>query len=187
MTTDAIYKIVASYVQKWRALGARISPHALRATFITLALDGHAPLHKVQYAVGHADPRTTERYHTTKANIEDAAGDYFTLDAPNRDTMPPKGALAARIGPYLAYDLAPDGANEYMVLPQLRDQAAIRTGPTGADHYTEEWMYGSVVDALIAYHAWERAPGTAPQGWTRHTTLAREIEYHHAQKDGPQP
>lgn len=37
-------------------------PHQFRATFITEALDAGVPLHEVQAAVHHADPRTTQRY-----------------------------------------------------------------------------------------------------------------------------
>lgn len=39
-----------------------MSPHSLRHTFITLALDAGAALRDVQDAAGHADPRTTRRY-----------------------------------------------------------------------------------------------------------------------------
>ena len=52
---------------------------AVRHAFITLALDGGAPLHKVQAAAGHADPRTTERYWRTRQNIDDNAVDYVRL------------------------------------------------------------------------------------------------------------
>ncbi len=78
LTTDGILKIVQHRAKQGGI--PLISPHALRATFITLALDGGAPLHKVQYAAGHADPRTTERYHRTKRNLDDHASDYFRLE-----------------------------------------------------------------------------------------------------------
>jgi integrase/recombinase XerD len=39
-----------------------LSPHSLRHTFVTLALDAGASLRDVQDAAGHADPRTTRRY-----------------------------------------------------------------------------------------------------------------------------
>ncbi len=54
-----------------------LSPHGLRASFITLALEGGAALHKVQYAAGHQDPRTTERYQKRKLNLDDNAVDYI--------------------------------------------------------------------------------------------------------------
>ena len=54
-------------------------PHGLRATFVTLALEGGAPLHLVQRAAGHADPRTTERYWRRKEGLDDNAVDYIRL------------------------------------------------------------------------------------------------------------
>lgn len=46
----------------------RASPHWLRHTFGTRALERHAPLEVVQRQLGHADPRTTMRY--AKAQLE---------------------------------------------------------------------------------------------------------------------
>jgi integrase len=43
-------------------LGRAVSPHALRHTFVTAALDAGSALHEVQRFVGHASPATTERY-----------------------------------------------------------------------------------------------------------------------------
>lgn len=57
----------------------RLTPHGLRATFVTLALEGGAKLHQVQYAVGHADPRTTEHYQKRKLNLADNASDYVHI------------------------------------------------------------------------------------------------------------
>ncbi len=56
---------------------ANLTPHGLRATFITIALSKGAALYKVQYAVGHNDPRTTERYQKDKINLDDNAADYI--------------------------------------------------------------------------------------------------------------
>lgn len=55
------------------------SPHGLRATFITLALEAGATISRVQDAAGHKDPRTTDRYRRRKANLDDNAADYITL------------------------------------------------------------------------------------------------------------
>lgn len=64
--------------------GARIdvpnlTVHSLRATFATLLLNGPnpAPLHKVQVAMGHADPRTTQRYWKNQVDLDDNAVDYL--------------------------------------------------------------------------------------------------------------
>jgi integrase/recombinase XerD len=56
-----------------------LTPHGLRATFITLSLEGGASLHQVQYASRHADPRTTERYQKRKLNLDDNAVDYIRI------------------------------------------------------------------------------------------------------------
>lgn len=50
-----------------------ISPHSLRHTFVTLALDAGVPLHHVQDDAGHADPRTTQRYNRARRSLERAA------------------------------------------------------------------------------------------------------------------
>lgn len=49
---------------------ARISPHGLRHTFATLALDGGATLDDLQDTMGHADPRTTRRYDRARNRID---------------------------------------------------------------------------------------------------------------------
>jgi integrase len=60
-----------------KAIGLKLTPHGLRASFITLALEGGAKLQQAQYAAGHADPRTTERYQKRKFNLDDNAVDYI--------------------------------------------------------------------------------------------------------------
>ncbi|MBD1542248.1 tyrosine-type recombinase/integrase [Arthrobacter sp. IA7] len=52
----------------------RISPHSLRHTFATLALDAGAALHDLQDSMGHADPRTTRRYDRARQNLSKSAG-----------------------------------------------------------------------------------------------------------------
>lgn len=47
-----------------------IKPHALRHGFITDALDAGAPLHEVQDAAGHRDPRTTQRYNRRRGRLD---------------------------------------------------------------------------------------------------------------------
>jgi site-specific recombinase XerD len=78
LSTNAIENIVKHYA-KLAELPVHLSPHGLRASFVTLALEGGAKLEQVQYAVGHADPRTTERYQKRKLNLEDHASDYLHL------------------------------------------------------------------------------------------------------------
>lgn len=65
-----------------RAAGVHpISPHSLRHTFVTSALAAGVPLHRVQDAAGHADPRTTRRYdrarHQREGHAAYAVGVYL--------------------------------------------------------------------------------------------------------------
>lgn len=45
-------------------------PHQLRHAFITTALTAGAALHDVQDSAGHADPRTTMRYHRSRYALD---------------------------------------------------------------------------------------------------------------------
>ena len=51
-------------------IGKEISPHSLRHTFITLALDAGVALRDVQEAASHADPRTTMRYDHGRQSLD---------------------------------------------------------------------------------------------------------------------
>jgi site-specific recombinase XerD len=75
ISTHLIQRVLEKYTEL-AGLEMKLTPHSLRATFVTLALEGGAKLQQVQYAVGHADPRTTERYQKRKLNLDDAATDY---------------------------------------------------------------------------------------------------------------
>lgn len=46
-----------------------VTPHSLRHTYATLALDAGAQLHEVQDSMGHADPRTTRRYDRARNRL----------------------------------------------------------------------------------------------------------------------
>ena len=60
LTRQAIYGLIGRLA---RAAGVgELSPHGLRATMVTLALDAGMPLRDVQDSARHADPRTTRRY-----------------------------------------------------------------------------------------------------------------------------
>jgi hypothetical protein len=47
-----------------------ISPHSLRHSSITTALDAGVPLRDVQEAASHADPRTTMRYDRARRSLD---------------------------------------------------------------------------------------------------------------------
>jgi integrase/recombinase XerD len=51
------------------ASAERISPHSMRHTFATTALDAGVPLRDVQDSMGHRDPRTTRLYDRTRGNL----------------------------------------------------------------------------------------------------------------------
>jgi site-specific recombinase XerD len=67
-----------------RAAGVEhaVFPHALRHGFVTAALDAGVPLHRVQDAAGHRDPRTTRRYDRARGALDNHAtyvvATYFT-------------------------------------------------------------------------------------------------------------
>lgn len=79
ISDQIIQRVVETACEK-AGLNLKITPHALRATFVTLALSGGAKLEQVQYAVGHADPRTTERYQKRKINLDNNAVDFVRFD-----------------------------------------------------------------------------------------------------------
>lgn len=54
-------------------IGKPLSPHGLRHTSATLALEAGVPLHVVQDHLGHADPRTTRRYDRARGRLDNAA------------------------------------------------------------------------------------------------------------------
>lgn len=55
---------------KAAGIDKRISPHSLRHSFITTALDAGVPLRDVQEAASHADPRTTMRYDRGRGSLD---------------------------------------------------------------------------------------------------------------------
>ena len=57
-------------------IASGVHPHALRHAFATLALEAGASLRRTKYAMGHSDPRTTERYDRARDNLAGNAADY---------------------------------------------------------------------------------------------------------------
>lgn len=66
--TDAA-KLLTRLGQK-AGIVKRVSPHVLRHTHATLALQLGVPLHHLQDSLGHTDPRTTRRYDHTRHRLE---------------------------------------------------------------------------------------------------------------------
>jgi site-specific recombinase XerD len=67
--------IVARFVRR-AAIAAgiptadRITPHSFRHAWATLAREAGATLEERQHALGHADPRTTQRYDRARASLD---------------------------------------------------------------------------------------------------------------------
>ena len=76
LTRRAISQRIADYGKLVGIQNAH--PHRFRATFITEAIDAGVPLHEVQGAVHHADPKTTQRYdrHVRGAGVSNALAKY---------------------------------------------------------------------------------------------------------------
>jgi integrase len=71
-----IERVVKHYTE---VLGIeKLTPHGLRASFITLSIESGANTHPDAIR-GHEDPRTTELYLTRKLNLDDNAVDYLKL------------------------------------------------------------------------------------------------------------
>ena len=62
----------------------RISPHSVRHSFITAALDAGVPLRDVQEAASHADPRTTTRYDRGRGWLDGHAPTSWRRSSPER-------------------------------------------------------------------------------------------------------
>ena len=67
LTRQAIYGLIARLARA--ADVGELSPHGLRATMVTLALDSGMPLRDVQDSARHADPRTTRRYDRDRHSL----------------------------------------------------------------------------------------------------------------------
>lgn len=71
LTPKAVWVLVRrtareAAIESW----AKLSPHSLRHTAITLALDAGAPLRDVQDFAGHRDARTTRRYDRAREDLD---------------------------------------------------------------------------------------------------------------------
>jgi integrase/recombinase XerD len=70
LTRQQAARVVARLARR-AGIAKPISPHSLRHTAITLALDDGASLRTVQASVGHADPKTTVRYDRARRGLDD--------------------------------------------------------------------------------------------------------------------
>ena len=72
MNRHAAARIVRR-VSKKAGITKHLSPHSLRHSFITAALDAGVPLRDVQHAARHADPRTTSYYDHGRKSFDSHA------------------------------------------------------------------------------------------------------------------
>lgn len=82
---------------KGAGIDKQVTPHALRHSFITAALDAGVSLRDVQEAASHADPRTTMRYDRARQSF-DRHATYIVATFPRRSQplIPPAGYRAGR-------------------------------------------------------------------------------------------
>jgi integrase/recombinase XerD len=73
-----VYRTILAYAKE-AGIEAHLTPHGMRASFVTLSLEGGAKLEQVQMAARHKDPRTTERYWRRRNQLDDNAVDYIKL------------------------------------------------------------------------------------------------------------
>ena len=66
---------VVRRLAKRAGIDKKVSPHSLRHSFITAALDAGVALRDVQEAASHADPRTTMRYDRARRSLDRHATD----------------------------------------------------------------------------------------------------------------
>lgn len=74
MATSEIYRTIRRLAKR-AGITKHISPHSLRHSYATLALDAGLPLRDLQTDMGHGDPRSTRRYDRSRERL-DRSGAY---------------------------------------------------------------------------------------------------------------
>lgn len=74
---DIVYSIVKSAAQRAGLPLDKVTPHALRRTYITLGGERGIPLKARQLSVGHVSQATTERYDKARDAAKTAPGQVF--------------------------------------------------------------------------------------------------------------
>jgi integrase/recombinase XerD len=78
LSTRMVWNIVARWGQ-WGGVG-KLSPHDLRRTAITRALDQNLTYRQVQMMSGHKDPKTVMRYDHHRENLEQNAVNHLSYE-----------------------------------------------------------------------------------------------------------
>ncbi len=79
LSTTMVWHIVRKWGE-WSGVG-RLSPHALRRTTITKALDQGLSYRQVQMMSGHKDPKTVMRYDHHRENMEQNAVNFLIYES----------------------------------------------------------------------------------------------------------
>lgn len=80
LSPESIRVIVHKYANQ-AGIRKQISPHSLRHTAITMALDNGASIRQAQYMANHSDPKMTMRYDRNRSNLDHHGTDFINLDA----------------------------------------------------------------------------------------------------------
>lgn len=70
ISRQAAYERI-QYLADQAGVNTQLTPHSLRRSFVTLALQDGVPIHQVQLAVGHASPATTMIYFKDAGNLDE--------------------------------------------------------------------------------------------------------------------
>jgi len=84
LSTNTVAQIVRRRAKR-AGVTKKITPHSLRHTAITLALDGGASVRQAQYLAGHTDPKTTMRYDRNRENLDDHGSDHIRIRETKED------------------------------------------------------------------------------------------------------
>jgi len=96
LSTTMAWQIVRRWAD-YAGLG-KLSPHDLRRTAITRALDLGLTYRQVQMMSGHKDPKTVMRYDHGRENLEQNAANYLNYDEPEIKERPTSPRPTSDVG-----------------------------------------------------------------------------------------
>jgi len=99
LTSRQVHAIVSRYAAL-AGIKGKVSPHDLRRTFVTLALDQGLTPRQIVAATGHKDERIISRYDKGRENLDINAINFLSLDdLPGAKRMWPRYARGQASGP----------------------------------------------------------------------------------------
>jgi integrase/recombinase XerD len=78
LSAGMVQKVVKRWADYWRV--GDLSPHDLRRTAVTRALDSGLTYRQVQMMTKHRDPKTVMRYDRGRENMEQSAVNFLAYD-----------------------------------------------------------------------------------------------------------